>query len=150
MAHGVKPTWVMVCDASRARVFTFDKSHDPWTLLEDLSNPAGRARSHELVEDKAGHLGPGSQPRTDPASAEEEKFASRLGRLLETGFDGHRYGDVVLVAPPRFLGHLRASLSPPVARRVTASIDKDLTRADPRELRERLADALAGADPSPG
>lgn len=133
----------MVCDASRARVYAFDTPPEPWTLLEDLSNPTGRTRSRELVEDKAGHLGPGSQPRTDPASVEEDKFADRLGQLLETGYDGHRYSDLVLVAPPRFLGRLRASLTPPVARRVTASVDKNLTRADVRELRERLGSKLA-------
>jgi len=141
----MRPTWVVVCDASRARLFAFDKRDEPWTVVEDLANPAGRARSRGLVEDKAGHLGPGSQPRTDPTRVEEERFAHRLGELLETGFDGHRYGSLVLVAPPRFLGLLRAALSAPVARRVTVSVDKDLTRSDPRELRDRLADKLATA-----
>jgi protein required for attachment to host cells len=147
MARAVRPTWLLVCDASRARVFACEKADKPWTLVEDLSNPTGRARNRELVEDKAGRMGPGSQPRTDPASAEEERFADRLGELLESGFDGHRYGDLVLVAPPRFLGLLRASLSAPVARRVTASVDKNLARADPRDLRNRLARKLATLRP---
>jgi protein required for attachment to host cells len=143
MARGLKPTWVLVCDASRARVLAFDRAHEPWTVVEDLSHPAGRARSRELVDDKAGRMGPGSQPRTDPASTEEARFAHRLGGLLERGFDDHRYGDLVLVAPPRFLGLLRTSLTAPVARRVTTTVDKDLTRTDPRELRDRLQGRLA-------
>ena len=145
MASPEKPTWALVCDASRARVFGFGKIVEPWTLVEDLSNPVGRARTSSLVEDKAGHMGPGSQPRSDPTSVEEERFARRLGELLECGFDEHQYGNLVLVAPPRFLGLLRGSLSAPVARRVTASVDKDLTRCDARELRDRLAGRLASS-----
>lgn len=136
-------TWILVCDASRARVFALEKSAPwPWTLVEDVSNPSGRARVRDLVADKPGRTGVGMGPRSDPTEVEEERFASRLGDLLESGFDEHRYGGLVLVAPPRFLGLLRAALSAPVARCVTATLDKDLTRCEPRELRDRLAEQI--------
>jgi len=40
----MKATWILVCDASRARVFAFEKSEQPWAVVEDITNPAGRAR----------------------------------------------------------------------------------------------------------
>ena len=47
-------TWILVGDASRARIFAFDKEDGPWVLVEQIENPLGRARTSELVTDRAG------------------------------------------------------------------------------------------------
>jgi len=73
----MKATWVLVCDASRARVFAFEKSEQPWAIVEDIINPAGRARVRDLVEDKAGRAGPGMEPRRDPREL-RERLAGEL------------------------------------------------------------------------
>jgi protein required for attachment to host cells len=46
------------------------------------------------------------------------------------------------VAPPSFLGQLRAALSDQVRALVSAELDKDLVRFDVDAIRERLPERL--------
>jgi protein required for attachment to host cells len=137
-------TWILVGDASRARVYALEKENGPWSLVEELDNPAGRARTSELVSDRAGRQRqsgartPPLESHMDAAEQESLRFAERLGHVLQKGYDGHRYGRLVLVAPPRFLGYLRSVLREPVARHVVASFDKDYTHHEERDLRKLL------------
>jgi protein required for attachment to host cells len=134
-------TWILVSDASRARVFSFDKDDGPWRLVEQLEHPLGRARTSDLVSDRAGRqrqIGPPLSQQTDPAEQESHRFAEKLCHLLQKGSDDHRFARLVLVAPPRFLGYLREILREPVARHVVASLDKDYTLHDERELRRLI------------
>jgi len=145
----MKTTWILVADASRARVISLQEKDKDWTVVEEIDNPAGRARTNELVVDKPGRVrqsGTGSQrtmdPHTDPDDVEEEKFAHRLAGIVEKGFDTNRFGRLALVAPPRFLGLLRKELGDPVRGSVVAEIKKDLTQLNLRDLRPRLADEI--------
>ncbi|MCZ7597649.1 MAG: host attachment protein [Gammaproteobacteria bacterium] len=52
------------------------------------------------------------------------------------------FDNLVLVAPPRFLGHLRKSLSGGAAKCVKAEIHKEFTLLDDEDIRTRLADYL--------
>lgn len=137
-------TWILVSDASRARIFSFDKEDGPWSLVEQIDHPLGRARPGDLVSDRAGRSGPGSvgsrplESHTDPAEQEAHRFAEKLCHVLQKGYDEHRYARLVLVAPPRFLGYVRGVLREPVARHVVASFDKDYTRLDEKEVRRLL------------
>ena len=138
-------TWILVGDASRARVFSFDKDDAPWQLVEQIEHPLGRARTSDLVSDRAGRArdgGPPAAQQTDPAEQESHRFAERLCHLLQKASDEHRFARLVLVAPPRFLGYLRDILREPVARHVVKSLDKDYTRHDERELRKLIGPHL--------
>jgi len=147
----VEHTWVLICDASRARIFQYEKKDDPWTMVDEIDHPAGRAHVSDLVTDKRGRvqqvggggsLRPGMEPRTDPSDVEAERFAHRLGGLLTKAHDDHRCESVVLVAPPRFLGLLRKTLPPGVERSVSATIGKDYTQHESRDLQKRLVTQL--------
>ncbi len=137
----VATTWILVGDASRARIFAFDKEDGPWVLVAEIDHPPGRARTSDLVTDRAGRqreIGPPLEGRTDPAEQESHRFAEKLGHLVGKGFDEHRYARLLLVAPPRFLGYLRGVLREPVLRHVVRSTDKDYTHHEVRELRRLL------------
>ena len=146
-------TWVLVCDASRARVFAARRSAEDGfhlRLLREFENPAGRARVSDLVSDRPGRVRQSSTGATpsmaaqhDAAEVESDRFAHDLGRHLEQGFDAHDFERVVLVAPPRFLGVLRQKLSDPVARAVRLSLDKDFTMLEERDLEQRMEAVLA-------
>jgi len=142
-------TWILVGDAARARIFAIEKEHGPWQLVEELDHPAGRARTSELVSDRAGRTRPGEQgarapgmEHMDAAERESLRFAERLGAVLQQGHDDRSFDRLVVVAPPRFLGSLRSVLRDPVARQIAASLDKDYTHHDERELRRLLAPHL--------
>ena len=139
-------TWILVGDASRARIFAFEKEDGPWTVVERIEHPLGRARTSDLVSDRAGRTGSGGvgsrtpplESHMDPAEQESHRFAEKLCHVLRKGCDEHRYARLVLVAPPRFLGYLRGVLREPVARHVVASFDKDYTQIGEKELRRLL------------
>jgi protein required for attachment to host cells len=142
-------TWILVGDASRARILAFDKEDAPWGVVEQIEHPLGRARTGDLVSDRAGRSGPGSlgsrnpfESHMDPAEQESHRFAEKLAHVLQKGHDERRFARLVLVAPPRFLGYLREVLREPVARLVVASFGKDYTLHDDKELRRLLQPQL--------
>ena len=147
-------TWVLVCDAGGARIFTAKKRREggfQWDLVQELDNPLGRARTSDLVSDQQGRVrqsGSGTAPfikaHHDAAEVEEDRFALELTRLLQHAFDTHVFDQLVIAAPPRFLGALRNHLREPVARTVLASLDKDYTHLEGRDLEERLEAAILG------
>src|SRR5882724_13483547 len=82
--------WVIVADASRARIFETRALGRGLREIEDLVNPNGRARSSDLLSDAGGrtysNTGARSgktQPRSDPVEHEVEVFAKRLADRIE-------------------------------------------------------------------
>ena len=150
---GPKTTWVLVCDASRGRLFR-DGGDGRLVEIARYDHPDARAHVRDLVSDEQGRkpvggpvsgrpaaVGrPGVEPETDPKWVEAEKFARELASALERGLYDHAYDGVVLVAPPQFLGLLRDTVGDQVKKRVEATIGKDFTGVDqPREIAQRLA-----------
>lgn len=142
--------WVVVADASRARLYRAE-GREPWVLLWEQDHPEGR--SHPNVReylDEAGlphtetlrHDGPATG--VEPHAKAAEYFARQLAELVD---DGRRHGlfdEVILIAAPQFLGLLRAALTPDAARMVRAALPKDLSGMGSREVRGRLvAEGLA-------
>jgi protein required for attachment to host cells len=153
-----KTTWCLVCDASRAHLFRTRPPGRPYELIASFEHPESRARVGDLVTDANGrkpvggsrgvgvagsrpggfHGRPGVEPDTDPKEVEAQKFARDLAAALEKGLDAHAYDALVLVAPPRFLGALKATVSDQVAKRVERTIDKELASMDAREIERRV------------
>lgn len=143
-------TWILISDASRARLFATDGKGRPWTMVQELAHPESRLKGSEIMSDKPGRVQqgmgaksrPGMEPPTAPKEVEAEHFAERLAGVLADGHGRNAYGRLVLVAPPHFLGLLRQSISTQVGKRVSASLDKDLTELKEHELPARLQDLL--------
>jgi protein required for attachment to host cells len=134
-------TWILVADASVARLFT---RRDDGSLDEvrTLAHTASRLSDAELTSDRPGRrAGPGhtrgaAEDRTSAHHREEERFAAEVVReLVEGGFDR-----LEIVAPPRFLGLLRAKMPKPLAARVEREVPKEFARLSARELAERLSE----------
>lgn len=143
-------TWILVCDASRARLFSTPGKGRPWTLVQELNHPESRLKGSEIMSDQPGRVRqsmgagtrPAMEPHTPPKQVEAEHFAQQLAGVVEHGHGRNDFSRLVLVAPPHFLGLLRKSLSDQCSKRVVASLDKDYTELKERELPERLADVL--------
>jgi protein required for attachment to host cells len=65
-------------------------------------------------------------------------FAKELADIVDRGRTDGRFGRVVLVAEPHFLGLLRGSLSTEVTKMVEASVSKDLANVAIRDLGPHL------------
>lgn len=130
-------TWVLVADRARARLFSLDPEAKALEEVEDFVNTEGRTRARELQSDRPqtshDRFGDGRHAIEPHTSAEEKsaaRFAGQLDRMLELGRTGHRYRDLVLIAPPRFLGTLNAALGAQVRACVVSEVAKEMTQAD--------------------
>jgi protein required for attachment to host cells len=86
----------------------------------------------DLVSDSAGkstHWCGSLNPPTTAKEHEAQNFAKMLARHLKELHNQRHYENLVLIAPPRFLGMLRNELLSPLDKLVTFTIDKDLTTA---------------------
>jgi protein required for attachment to host cells len=143
-------TWIVVADASRGRLFASSEKGQPWKLLQELEHPDSRARNRDLESVEPGRqqqsFGAGHRPSmaspTEPKEVEAEHFAHELADKLAEGASRHAFSALALVAPPHFLGKLKKTLDEQSAKCVVATIDKDYTRSDLKELMARLDDAV--------
>ena len=137
-------TWVVVADGTRARLFNRHKNR---TLEEFdvLLSPEHRLHEGDLVSDRDGRSfdsnGAGRHAMGNKNSVKDHgmaNFAKRLASRLEEGRNAGMIERLVLIAPPRFLGQLRASLSTSAAALVALSIDKELTTLSADKLQHHL------------
>ena len=66
-------------------------------------------------------------------------FAKEVGRYLDKARTEHRYDQLVLVAPPKFLGALRKELHKEVEKLVSEELPKDLSWFNAREIEKYFA-----------
>lgn len=154
-------TWIVAADSSRARVLQV-ADRERLLEIETLLNPDGRLDERELTSDAhprfSGHGGvgkPGARSTSGPASDRQETsatehatelFAKRLGNYLGKARSEHRYDELVLVAPPKFLGALRQELDKAVEKLVVDELPKDLSWFNAREI-ERYFEKGSGQAP---
>jgi protein required for attachment to host cells len=140
----MRATWVLVCDASKGRLFRVGPRRTDWQLIRELEHPQGRAKGRDLVTDRPGRVKQSATPlrpamdSKPPHQVESEAFAHSISKKLESGLAANAYEQLVLIAPPHFLGLLRAALSETVAKRVQVTFDKDYTALEVRDLAERI------------
>jgi protein required for attachment to host cells len=132
-------TWIVTADSAHARILQAADRDQHLVEVENLVNPEGRMHDRELATDaEPRQHGPGgtqSAPdTTGPVEHSVDLFSKRIGDYLEKARTDHRYDRLVVVAPPKFLGRLRKNLGKEVEKLVSDEIDKDLYRANAREL----------------
>ncbi len=83
-----------------------------------------------------------SREKTDRTETHEDRgeheFARQLVKELETARENGTFKHLVLVAPPKFLGQLRAELAAPLEACVVQSLDKDYTHMSEDELAKHV------------
>ena len=136
--------WILVANASRARLFATDAKAEDWTLLAEMQHEESRSRSGFLLNQpdnpNAGSLHK-PQPENQPDARqelEEERFAREVAARIERGYEDHAFGRLVVAAPPGFLGALRKHFSKRVLDVLLTDVNKDYTSLPERELVERI------------
>ena len=139
------PTWVVVADSARARIFEWTGPNTSLNELVDLTNSQARLREQELTSDRPGMAfgsqGHGRRRMQNPKSEVDNSivtFAHDIAAELKTGLDQHTYERFVLVAPPEFLGQLRAQLDAQVSKRLVESVSRNLAKEDKSVIQEHL------------
>ena len=140
----MKPTWIVIADGSRARLFEQLQPAGPWRELRAWVNPASRLRTESLAFDQLGRASKGHPgatsyvPRTTPRQREHRRFAHELARHLDLGVRSGQCDSLVLIASNTLLGELRQALPAQAAKRVRWSAPVDLTSFSGRELQARF------------
>jgi protein required for attachment to host cells len=136
---------VLVSDGRRARFLRNRGTPVHPELILELALGDDNPPSREQGSDQPGRThAPDGRSRsaleeTDWHRQAEERFASRIADTLYDMEHAHRFRELVMVAPPRMLGELRARLRDEVADTVVAEVPKDLSALSVPELGKHLA-----------
>lgn len=143
-------TWLVVADASKARIyamhrarFLIDQQPNNLTLISTHTHPDSRKKTSELVSDKMGEYGSraGSNSLVEmtlPKLREAEIFAHEILDQLELGRSGNHYRDLIIVAPPAFMGLLNKGMTTTLQKLITQTIEKNYTNDNERALAQNL------------
>ena len=141
-------TWVLVADASEARLFETEKIGTSMHCIKEFSHPESREKGSDLASDRPGHYqskgtGHGAfAEHTDPKDYEADRFAGELANELEKGRTANEYKRLVLVAAPHFHGLLNTHMNEHTRALVVNDIQKDFTTCETHELPERLKECV--------
>jgi protein required for attachment to host cells len=145
-----KVTWILVADGARARVLVNDGAGKGLQPTADGELTHSLPPTREIGTDRPGRTQQRGinrqqsiQPHVDWHRFEKEKFSKELASLLDAAAERGAFHRLVLVAPPRTLGDLRAALGTKARALVHAEVDKDLTHVAIHELPAHLADVVA-------
>lgn len=140
--------WILVANASGAKIYAAAKLHDEWQLVKELTHDASREKDMELVSGKLGtfpNVSRGSSSfvePTDPKVFEEERFAHQLAEELNAGRTHNQYHKLILVAAPQFYGMLNKHCNPHVLALVTKNVEKDYAQFSEFEMLKHLREHL--------
>jgi protein required for attachment to host cells len=136
---------VLVSDGRRARLLRNQGTPVSPQLIVEKSIDRVNPPTHEQGTDKPGRghnadrVSRGGIEQTDWHQLEEERFAAELAEMLYKLGHAGDFADLVVVAPPKMLGDLRAKFHPKVAGAVVAELPRDLTQYSAPEIGQMLS-----------
>lgn len=140
--------WILVAHQAGAKILA-SQNGSPLSLIERIPNPIGHAKNNELGSDQPGRsfdsVGGGRHAMSNEVDAHEQNartFALRLCEVIEKGRAHNKYRELVLVAGPKFLGHLKAGLDKNTLKSVTQTIEKDFAKTTDDDLVVQLKELL--------
>lgn len=143
-------TWILIADGARARILLNEGPGRGVKPALDREFHGTNAPGREIMADRPGRTfdsgGEGRhamEPHTNPREAEKRSFHHDLAQFLDKAVKRGDFDRLVIVAPPRTLGNLRAELSDSVQAKVTGELNKDLTHVAIHDLPDHLASVLA-------
>ncbi len=146
-------TWILVADGARARIFETDTPDTrQLTEIQDFANTAAKGRNAEEEPEPLRRFGGGGESGSGPAHTGEpaetpaeraiRTFSNDVGDFLDQACTARRYKKLILVAPPKFLGAMRKTLSKETRDTVDKEIVKDITWLDERDITAYVNAAL--------
>lgn len=129
--------WIVVAHSAEAKIYATDKVGREPVVWRTLEHPASRRKDIDLVADRPGRTfdsaGQGRHAmatRHTPKDRESDIFAAEICELLEHGRTRSLYDELVLIAPPDFLGQLRKAMGEEVRKNVVTEVGKNLIDQD--------------------
>lgn len=139
-------TWLLVADGSKAKVYAMHKAklfNDPHEhnlkLVNEYEHADTRKKNSELKSDRMGEFGGGNfAETTSPKVHEAEQFAHELLHHLDCARKENTFRDLIIIAPPTFMGMLHKHMPHETEKLVCKKIEKDYTAQTAKELVQSL------------
>ncbi len=144
-------TWVAVADGEKALILrneNTDARPDLRVLLaREIDNPPARdqsaSRPGRMNDGSAGGARKSAFDETDFHRLAKAQFAKDMAARLNKAALADAFDRLVVIAPPATLGELRSHFAPELKTRLTAEIDKDLTKHPIADIERQVASALS-------
>ena len=138
-------SWILVADSAQARILNAETAKSALIEIKKINHPEGRQHERELTSDLPGRQTGGAKGshhsvggKDDVKEHEIVEFANELCKYLEEALNAQKFRQLIVIAPPHFLGHLRKKMNSNVAKLITLEIDKDIVKLDADEIRSHL------------
>lgn len=138
--------WVVIADGRKALIAQNDGTPlEPKLTIRKVLDGGPNPPTHEQGTDRPGRSHDRTSPgrsaveQTDWHQRAETDFVKSVSDELDELCRREDVRSIVLVAAPRALADLRASLSPAVRERTVSEVDKDLTNHPLPEVEKVLA-----------
>ena len=122
----MKSQWILVANASLARLFRRDSPTDTLVALATMEHPESRLKGSELADSRPGRR------------KAHQRFAREIAERLDTGLAAGEFSTLGLFASSPFLGELKEQLSNAVDKRLQLALDSDLTSFGLAEIEQRI------------
>lgn len=136
------PTLVVTADGGTGRFFTWPESGEHLAehkqLRMEISPSEGERDRTPRVQDSMGHHRHRVERRQSAHQAHEEKFLAEVASRIVAVMEEFSATSLVLCAPPKALGSLRAALSKAGRDFQLTTLAKDLTKETPEQLDYRV------------
>ncbi len=139
-------TWVLLADATLAKVYERKAHSKTFKLHHELEHPEGRSKVHDLVTDHSGKYGAGSATGMfvqdhNPKDNENTQFVLQIVQALEHARATNQFDQLIIIALPHFYGLLEQHLSEQLHKKVVRHITKDYLHLPEKELLEKVFSA---------
>lgn len=140
---------IVVADQSEADFYELEQRGMPPLFVQRLEDADAHLHDRDLESDRPGRVFDHAPPlggrrgavahhstggERDPRKVEARRFARRIANALDEERRQSRFDRLVVMAPPAFLGLLRAEMPAAVHAMLTAEIGKDLVHEPPEAL----------------
>ncbi len=143
-------TWIVVADGAAARILENTGPGKGLAPVSDGEMQGSRAATREVGSERPGRVhdrkGPGRHamaPRADWHEQEKQDFLKAVAARLDAAAAEKVFDRLILIAPAKALGELRAALGRGATAKVTGELSKDLTKIPTRALPGHLDELIA-------
>ena len=140
---------VVVANSSKARILLAEDAHKPLIENSDYIHTQSRLREQDLVSDGSGSAtdsggyGKHSMGHEKAARHKQAKiFAQEMGAEIDKLRQQTDLRKIYLIAPPKFLGLLRVSISKQCLDLLSGEVNKELLTQSIEDIRSYLPKQL--------
>ena len=146
----LSPTWYVVANRTDA-VFYVEGRDLQFHFVDRLANKTGDLREAGLVSDRpgtglsstgSGALRHGLAGRTTHHELLALKFARKIASSLKVARNRKRFGQLVLVAEPHFMGLLKGALDAGTTRTISHEVGHEYAQGSDSKVRSQIMQAI--------